>query len=97
MPKIRVLGADNKVVKEVNMIDAYLTSESMNTNAYSGQFTITEDMNLPEGEIKFEVYGYEDAAGNETSDKCSIYCLCNGDVYTKLFDCISNRKDKKCN
>ncbi len=64
MPKIRVLGADNKVVKEVNMIDAYLTSESMNTNAYSGQFTITEDMNLPEGEIKFEVYGYEDAAGN---------------------------------
>ena len=64
MPKIRVLGADNKVVKEVNMIDAYLTSESMNTNAYSGQFTITEDMNLPEGEIKFEVHGYEDAAGN---------------------------------
>ena len=64
MPKIRILGADNKVVKEVNMIDAYLTSESMNTNAYSGQFTITEDMNLPEGEIKFEVYGYEDAAGN---------------------------------
>lgn len=64
MPKIRVLGADNKVVKEVNMIDAYLTSESMNTNAYSGQFTITEDMNLPEGEIKFEVYGYEDVAGN---------------------------------
>ena len=64
MPKIRVLRADNKVVKEVNMIDAYLTSESMNTNAYSGQFTITEDMNLPEGEIKFEVYGYEDAAGN---------------------------------
>ena len=64
MPKIRVLGEDNKVVKEVNMIDAYLTSESMNTNAYSGQFTITEDMNLPEGEIKFEVYGYEDAAGN---------------------------------
>lgn len=64
MPKIRVLGADNKVVKEVNMIDAYLTSELMNTNAYSGQFTITEDMNLPEGEIKFEVYGYEDAAGN---------------------------------
>lgn len=64
MPKIRVLGADNKVVKEVNMIDAYLTSKSMNTNAYSGQFTITEDMNLPEGEIKFEVYGYEDAAGN---------------------------------
>ena len=64
MPKIRILGADNKVVKEVNMIDAYLTSESMNTNAYSGQFTITEDMNLPEGEIKFEVYGYEDAAVN---------------------------------
>ncbi len=64
MPKIRILGADNKVVKEVNMIDAYLTSESMNTNAYSGQFTITEDMNLPEGEIKFEVYGYEDLAGN---------------------------------
>lgn len=64
MPKIRVLRADNKVVKEVNMIDAYLTSESMNTNAYSGQFTITEDMNLPEGEIKFEVYVYEDAAGN---------------------------------
>ena len=47
MPKIRILGVDNKVVKEVNMIDAYLTSESMNTNAYSGQFTITEDMNLP--------------------------------------------------
>lgn len=64
MPKIRILGADNKVVKEVNMIDAYLTSASQNTNAYSGQFTITEDMNLPEGEIKFEVYGYEDAAGN---------------------------------
>ena len=39
----------------------------------------------------------EDAAGNEASDKCSIYCLCNGDVHTKLFDCISNRKDKKCN
>lgn len=64
MPKIRILGADNKVVKEVNMIDAYLTSASQNTNAYSGQFTITEDMNLPEGEIKFEVYGYEDLAGN---------------------------------
>ncbi len=64
MPKIRILGTDNKVVKEVNMIDAYLTSASQNTNAYSGQFTITEDMNLPEGEIKFEVYGYEDLAGN---------------------------------
>ena len=64
MPKIRVLGEDNKVVKEVNMIYADQTSANLNTNAYSGQFTITEDMNLPEGEIKFEVYGYEDAAGN---------------------------------
>ena len=33
-------------------------------NKYVVYVDITEDMNLPEGEIKFEVYGYEDAAGN---------------------------------
>ena len=63
-PKIRVLGENGKVVKEVNMVYADITSANLNTNAYSGQFKITEDMNLSEGQIKFEVYGYEDAAGN---------------------------------
>ena len=64
MPKIRVLGQNNEVVKEVDMVYADITSANLNTNAYSGQFKITEDMNLPEGEIKFEIYGYADEAGN---------------------------------
>lgn len=83
MPKIRVLGADNKVVKEVNMIDAYLTSESMNTNAYSGQFTITEDMNLVEGEkIPVTVKGLVDLAGN-TGDEVTTT---GNDNYYVIFD-----------
>ena len=64
MPKIRVLGQNNEVVKEVDMVYADITSANLNTNAYSGQFKITEDMNLPEEEIKFEIYGYADKAGN---------------------------------
>ena len=32
---------------------------------YMADFTITEEMELPEGEIQIEVYGYEDAAGNK--------------------------------
>ena len=64
-PRIRILGANNEVVKDLNCGWASQTSANLNTNAYTGQFKITDDMNLPEGEIRFEVYGYKDAAGNE--------------------------------
>ena len=63
-PRIRILGENNEVVKDLNCGWASQTSANLNTNAYTGQFKITDDMNLPEGEIRFEIYGYADAAGN---------------------------------
>ena len=63
-PKVRILGENGEVIKEVECPYSDLTSAS-NPNTYLANFKITEDMNLPEGEIKFEVYGYADAAGNE--------------------------------
>ena len=63
-PKVRILGENGEVIKEVECPYSDLTSAS-NPNTYLANFKITEDMNLPEGEIQFEVYGYADAAGNE--------------------------------
>lgn len=64
-PKLKILDANGNIIKD-NIECKYsdLTSTNMKTNAYLANFYITEDMNLPEGEIKFELYGYMDIAGN---------------------------------
>ena len=56
-PTATIFGKDGKETK------IQLTYDS-NAKWYSKDFRITEDMNLPEGEIKFEISGYSDKAGN---------------------------------
>ena len=64
-PKVDILDAEGNVLKTVNCDFSQQTTDSVKMYSYLGNFTIDEEMNLPEGEIQFVVYGYADAAGNE--------------------------------
>ena len=56
-PTATIFGEDGRETK------IQLTYDSK-AKWYSKDFRITDDMNLPEGEIKFEISGYTDKAGN---------------------------------
>ena len=64
-PKVDILDAEGNVLKTVNCDFSQQTTDSVKMYSYLGNFTIDEEMNLPEGEIQFVVYGYADIAGNE--------------------------------
>ena len=82
-PKLRILDANGNVIKDdIKCGYSDLTSSHMKTNAYLANFHITEDMNLPEGEINFELYGYMDIAGN-TGDTLTNKQI-NYDPYWKV-------------
>lgn len=56
-PKVDIYGNDGKVT---TLDLAY----SKGAGFYFVEFDITDEMNLPEGKIKYKVYGYADEAGN---------------------------------
>ena len=64
-PKVDILDSEGNVLKTVDCNFSQQTTDSVKMYSYLGNFNITEDMNLPEGEIQFVVYGYSDVAGNE--------------------------------
>ena len=58
-PKVKILGTD------LELDCTFRPQSSSDTNfVYMADFKITEDMNLPEGEVQFEISRYADAAGN---------------------------------
>ena len=69
-PKVKINNND-KLVYDMTFREA---SSSDTLFYYMADFEITEDMNLPEDEITFEIYGYEDIAKNEgkTLDNSNI-------------------------
>ena len=77
-PKVKINGNDELVYDMTFRED----SSSDTVFYYMADFVIEEDMDLPEDEITFEVYGYEDVAGNESEklDNSDI----NSDSYKKV-------------
>ena len=69
-PKVKINNND-KLVYDMTFRE---DSSSDTLFYYMADFEITEDMNLPEDEITFEIYGYEDIAKNEgkTLDNSNI-------------------------
>ena len=69
-PKVKINNND-KLVYDMTFRE---DSSSDTLFYYMVDFEITEDMNLPEDEITFEIYGYEDIAKNEgkTLDNSNI-------------------------
>ena len=58
-PKCIVGGQEASLLQESSVSDGI---------RYGFRLTITEGMNIPEGNIEFKVYGYEDIAGNVGKD-----------------------------
>src|SRR5699024_6516213 len=69
-PKVKINNND-KLLYDMTYREA---SSSDTLFYYMADFEITDDMNLPEDEITFEIYGYEDIAKNEgkTLDNSNI-------------------------
>ena len=86
-PKIAILNNDGDYV-ELEGGCKYTEDERENVHYYVANFTVTPEMNLPQGEIQFKIYGYEDAAGNVGKE------LTNKDInrtdYTKaIYDTVA--------
>ena len=77
LPKVRINGVE---------YDTYYASQSSNPEnnsyAYHLDLPITEELNLPQGAINFEVYGYEDKAGNKGAT------LTNKDITYEQYDFV---------
>lgn len=58
-PKVTINGKDYECTYREKS-----SNEENNTYYYMADITITDEMNLPEGEIAFNVYGYAGEAGN---------------------------------
>lgn len=87
LPKVKINGVE---------YDTHYASQSSNPNnnsyAYHLDLPITEELNLPQGAIKFEVYGYEDKAGNKGAT------LTNKDITYEQYDFViydSNKSEIK--
>lgn len=60
-PKVDIYGENGKVTtKELKYSEA--------AKFYFVEFDITEELKLPQGKIKFKIYGYADSAGNVGKD-----------------------------
>ena len=62
-PKVEIIG-ENGVTEVECTYREQSSNPSANYYMYMSDFTITEAMDLPEGEIQFKITGYADAAGN---------------------------------
>lgn len=63
-PTVEVIGEDGTVT-EVSCTYREQTSKPENNYyMYMADFTLTDEMNLPEGPIQVRISGYADAAGN---------------------------------
>ena len=79
LPKVKIKGVE---------YDTHFAQDSSNPEignyAYHLDLDITEDLGLEEGPITFEVYGYEDKAGNTVSEP-----LTNADItYTNRLSAV---------
>ena len=77
LPKVKINGVE---------YDTHYASQSSNPNnnsyAYHLDLPITKELNLPQGAINFEVYGYEDKAGNKGAT------LTNKNITYKQYDFV---------
>ena len=89
-PKISILNKDGDYV-ELESGCKYSNDGRENVHYYIANFKLSPEMNLPQGEIKFKIYGFEDVAGNTVSEENA---LTNENInrtdYTKvIYDSIS--------
>ena len=89
-PIISILNKDGNYV-ELESGCKYSNDGRENVHYYIANFKLTPEMNLPQGEIKFKIYGFEDVAGNTVSEENA---LTNENInrtdYTKvIYDSIS--------
>lgn len=89
-PKISILNKDGNYV-EIESGCKYSNDDREDVHYYIANFKLTPEMNLPQGEIKFKIYGFEDTAGNTVSEENA---LTNENInrtdYTKvIYDSIS--------
>ena len=87
LPKVKINGVE---------YDTHYASQSSQPNnnsyAYHLDLPITKELNLPQGAINFEVYGYEDKAGNKGAT------LTNKDITYEQYDFViydSNKSEIK--
>ena len=89
-PKISILNKDGNYV-ELESGCKYSNDDREDVHYYIANFKLTPEMNLPQGEIKFKIYGFEDTAGNTVSEENA---LTNDNInrtdYTKvIYDSIT--------
>lgn len=88
------LAVEPKVKMFDKEYDVTYRPDSSNVNAniyyYMADIEITEDM--PEGEITFEIYGYEDMAGN-VGERLANQNI-NNELYTKVIIVIQHQKQQ---
>ena len=70
-PKISILNKDGNYV-ELESGCKYSNDGRENVHYYIANFKLTPEMNLPQGEIKFKIYGFEDVAGNTVSEENAL-------------------------
>lgn len=63
-PKLALLTNDGYVDLEGNETFKYSNDGRDDVHYYISNFILKDTMNLPQGEIQFQIYGYADAAGN---------------------------------
>ena len=74
-PKVDIYGNDGVVTTfDLNYSEA--------AKFYNKDFNVTNEMNLPQGEIQFQIYGYADAAGNVGET------LTNEDIHNSSYDYV---------
>ena len=70
-PKISILNKDGNYV-ELESGCKYSNDDREDVHYYIANFKLTPEMNLPQGEIKFKIYGFEDTAGNTVSEENAL-------------------------